>query len=187
MVNFHRLFLSSNGRISRRQFWIGHAMILGATVVVSLIGGFIAGILSTLPGLEGLRVWGPILIGGGVAVLALIAELTLAVKRMHDRDASGLWVVGVVMIAVLANLLIGGEHIRAGENPVTPLTAGLGVFTMIMGGWLLIELGFLRGSDGENAYGGEPRAAAVSGKADAAGRSPPPLTETMLDGEANAG
>lgn len=165
MADFRTVFLSPRGRISRRQFWLGHAMILGATVVLSLLGGFVAGILSTLPGLEGLRIWGPVFIGGTIAVVALVAELLLAVKRMHDRDASGLWVVGVVAIALLANLLIGGGYIHAGENPITPLTAGLTVFTAIMGGWLVIELGFLPGSDGENAHGGAPRAAAALRKA----------------------
>ena len=149
-------------------------MILGATVVLSLVGGFVVGILSTLPGFEALRVWGPVMIGGGVAVLALIAEIFLAVKRMHDRDASGLWVIAVVTIAFLANILIGGEHISAGENPITPLTAGLSVFTMIMGGWLMVELGFLRGTEGENAYGSAP--AAVSVEADGGNETPLSLT-----------
>jgi uncharacterized membrane protein YhaH (DUF805 family) len=158
-------------------------MILGATVVLSLVGGFIAGILSTLPGFEALRVWGPVMIGGGVAVLALIAELTLAVKRMHDRDASGVWVVGVVAVALIANLLIGGEHIQAGENPITPLTVGLSVFTMIMGGWMIVELGFLRGTEGENAYGSAP--ADVSAKAGGGEGSPLSLANTMLARKAN--
>lgn len=173
MDSFLRLFLSSDGRISRRDFWMGHAMIFGATVLVSLIGGFLAGVLSTLPGLEGLRIWGPIFIGGGIAVVALAAEVVLSVKRMHDRGASGLWVVGMVSIAFLANLLIGGGHIHAGENPITPLTAGLTVFTMIMGGWMVIELGFMRGTEGENDYGGEPLAATVSTDGGTAARALP--------------
>ncbi|HSM18814.1 MAG TPA: DUF805 domain-containing protein [Hyphomicrobiales bacterium] len=181
-MEFHKIFLSPNGRISRRQFWLGHAMILGATVVLSLVGGFVAGILSTLPGFEGLRVWGPVMIGGGVAVLALVAEITLAVKRMHDRDASGLWVVGVVVVALIANLLIGGEHIQAGESPITPLTVGLSVFTMIMGGWLIIELGFIRGTEGENRYGSEP---AVSVKVQG-GENTPMLTDGMVARKGNA-
>lgn len=187
MFSFLRLFLSSDGRISRREFWIGHAIIFGATVIMSLIGGFIAGVLSTLPGLEGLRIWGPIFIGGGIAIVALVAELRLAVKRMHDRGASGLWVVGVVTIAFLANLAIGGGHIQAGENPITPLTAGLTVFTMIMGGWLVIELGFMRGTEGENDYGGAPRAATVPVESEAAAYAPaaahPDLARSQGEGQ----
>ena len=183
MASLRQLFFSPDGRITRRQFWLGHAMILGATVVLSLVGGFVVGILSTLPGFEFLRTWGPVMIGGVVAVLALIAELTLAVKRMHDRDASGLWVIGVVIVALLANLAIGGQHVLAGESPLTPLTAGLTVFTMIMGGWLIVELGFMRGTEGENAYGGEP---AVSVKVQG-GENTPMLSGTLLARKANAG
>jgi len=181
-VKIQELFLSPDGRISRRQFWLGHAMILGATVVLSLVGGFIAGILSTLPGFESLRVWGPVLIGCGIAVLAMIAELFLAVKRMHDRDASGIWVIAVVTIAFIANILIGGEHIQAGENPITPLTAGLSVFTMIMGGWLMVELGFMRGTEGENSYGSSP----ASANEDASRNAPLRLTERMIARKTNA-
>ena len=176
-MNFLKQYFSPDGRVTRRQFWMGHAIIFGATVVVSLVAGFITGVLSTLPGLEALKSWGPIVIGAGVGLLALGAELTLAVKRMHDRDASGLWVIGVVIVALLANLAIGGQHVYAGENPLTPLTAGLTVFTAIMGGWLILELGFLRGTEGENAYGDDPHAA-TAGRS-AAKDAPLLPTDTM--------
>lgn len=155
-MRFVSIFLAPNGRISRRQFWLGHAAILAVTVVLSLVLGFVVGILSTLPGLDDLTRWGPLVIGASVGVLALAGELTLAVKRMHDRDASGIWVIAVVAVAFLANVVVGGQHVYAGESPLTPLTVGLTVFTAILGGWLVLELGFLRGSVGDNRFGTDP-------------------------------
>lgn len=176
-MQFVKVFLSPRGRISRRQFWLGHAAILGMTVVVSLVLGFVVGILSTFPGLGGLKSWGPVLIGGAVGVLALAGELILAVKRMHDRDASGLWVIALVAAAFAANLIVGGQHVYAGENPLTPLTAALSVFTLVMGGWLVFELGFLRGSAGNNRFGADPATEAA----------PLLLDETLLAGETRQG
>lgn len=155
-MNVAKLFLSPGGRITRKEFWLGHAMILGGTIATGVVGGFLFGVLSTIPGLEVLRVWGPAIVGAGVGIVALGAELMLAVKRMHDRDASGLWVVGVVALAFITNLMIGGQRVYAGETPFTPVTVGLAVFTAIMGIWLVVELGFLRGSAGDNAYGASP-------------------------------
>lgn len=155
-MKFAKLFLSPGGRITRKEFWLGHAMILGGTIAAGIVGGFLFGLLSTIPGLESLRVWGPAIVGAGVGIVALGAELMLAVKRMHDRDASGLWVIGVVAIAFVTNLMIGGQHVYAGETPFTPVTLSLAVFTAVMGIWLVFELGFLRGSEGDNAYGADP-------------------------------
>jgi uncharacterized membrane protein YhaH (DUF805 family) len=150
------LLFNTSGRLSRRQFWLAHLFILGATIAFSVIAGLIIGIVSSLPGLAPLADWGPTVIGGAVALTALSAEMIVAIRRMHDRDASGLWVVGVVFVAIIANLVIGGQLLASGANPVTPLTLGLSAFTLIMGGWMLFELGFLRGTDGANRFGTDP-------------------------------
>lgn len=152
------ILFNPGGRLSRRQFWLAHFIIFGATIAFSVIAGLVIGIAATLPGLAMLADWGPVVIGGIVALTALSAEMIVAIHRMHDRDASGLWVVGVVFIAVLANLAIGGQLAISGANPVTPLTLGLSAFTAIMGGWMLFELGFLRGTDGSNRFGHDPLA-----------------------------
>ncbi|HXK54055.1 MAG TPA: DUF805 domain-containing protein [Hyphomicrobiales bacterium] len=155
-MNSIRAFLTSGERITRRQFWLAHLFILGATVCFSLIAGLFIGVLSTLPGLAILKAWGPAIIGGTVGLIALGAEMIVAIKRMHDRGASGLWVIGVMIAAFGANMVIGGQLVHSGANPITPLTVGLTVFTTIMGGWLILELGFLRGTEGENRFGGDP-------------------------------
>ena len=60
------LLFNTSGRLSRRQFWLAHLFILGATIAFSVIAGLIIGIVSSLPGLAPLADWGPTVIGGAV-------------------------------------------------------------------------------------------------------------------------
>jgi uncharacterized membrane protein YhaH (DUF805 family) len=69
-------------------------------------------------------------VGGAVLALIillvlLVASCMLAIKRCHDRDKSG-WFVLISFIPVIGPL------------------------------WMLVELGFLRGSDGQNRFGPDP-------------------------------
>ena len=105
------LWLSLQGRIPRKAFWIYSFLLLVPCIAIV---GLLYWISDTL---------------GMIAMvlfyaLAFWAGLALQVKRFHDRDKSGWWV------------LIG----------FVPVIGGL---------WLLIELGFLRGTEGANRFGGD--------------------------------
>jgi uncharacterized membrane protein YhaH (DUF805 family) len=63
-----------------------------------------------------------------IVLVLLVASSMLAIKRFHDRDKSG-WFVLISFIPVI--------------GPI----------------WLLIELGFLRGSAGDNRFGPDRLAA----------------------------
>ena len=57
-----------------------------------------------------------------MVALALIPSIIVYIKRFHDRDKSGWWVL-------------------------------IGLIPIIGGIWLLIELGFLKGTPGPNRFG----------------------------------
>ena len=57
-----------------------------------------------------------------MVALALIPSIIVYIKRFHDRDKSGWWVL-------------------------------IGLIPIIGAIWLLIELGFLKGTDGPNRFG----------------------------------
>lgn len=105
------LWLSLQGRIPRKAFWIYSFLLLVPCIAI-----------------VGLLYWMSDTLGMIAMVLfyalAFWAGLALQVKRFHDRDKSGWWV------------LIG----------FVPVIGGL---------WLLIELGFLRGTEGANRFGGD--------------------------------
>ena len=70
---FVYLFTSPEGRINRKQWWIG----VGGLLII----GFIS---SLLFGQDGL-------VPFAIAVLIMVAGIMLHIKRCHDRDKSGWW------------------------------------------------------------------------------------------------
>ena len=103
-MDWQRLFLSFDGRITRQPFWIGSLILLGVNVVVLAALG--QGVL------------------GGIVSLALVyPSVALGVKRWHDRDKSGWWmliglipVIGWIWTLVECGLLPGS----AGSNSYGP-------------------------------------------------------------------
>jgi uncharacterized membrane protein YhaH (DUF805 family) len=74
-----RLFFSFNGRVSRRQFWLyGVAALAG----LALLGHALLGIARVRTHTADLV----------VNLLLLWPALAVSVKRWHDRDKSGAWV-----------------------------------------------------------------------------------------------
>tara|TARA_R110000782_G_scaffold107955_1_gene196382 strand:+ start:91 stop:579 length:489 start_codon:yes stop_codon:yes gene_type:complete len=145
------LLLSFEGRIRRQHFWIGWLILLGAGVVAG---------------------WIPIL-GGLIGILLIWPNLAIAVKRLHDMGQTG-WLVAIPWVVTIVALIVGISTI--GISAVTNATAlenedpaaiiallapAMGMVAVIC----LVNLGFLLwigltpGTNGENRYGSDPKAA----------------------------
>ena len=93
------------------------------------------------------------------AMLALTASLfAIAVRRLHDRNKSGWW---VLVFLAAPNLLTGFAQaeigLYGGEN------VGAAVMLCFYAGWALllwgiVEMGFLPGTAGANRFGPDPLA-----------------------------
>jgi len=114
IMDYKQFYLSAQGRVNRKQLWL--YLVLPA-VVVSLILSLIDAAIGTVDPESGLG-----LLSGLWSLIILIPAILIYIKRFHDRDKSGWWV------------LIG----------LIPIIGAL---------WLLIELGFLKGTEGPNRYG----------------------------------
>ena len=117
------IFFSFNGRISRKYYWY-------TVVILSVLSFIIAGIVF---GFSGKAITSGDLssvsfIGWIVyvifAIFAVWVGLAVSIKRWHDRNKSGWWVL-IGLIPVIGEI------------------------------WVLIECGFLPGTEGVNAYGVE--------------------------------
>ncbi len=106
---------SYKGRIAQWTFW--------ESIWPYLLAGMAAWTLDVMSGFGG-QLMGPFAIV--VALLFAIPVWRLALRRAHDRNHSGLYVI------LLSALPIIGA------------------------GWLLLELGFLPGTRGRNRFGPEP-------------------------------
>lgn len=140
-MNWQHLFLSFEGRVSKRDFWIGFAALFGAGFVASLI---------------------PVV--GAVASVALIYPWTaLMAKRLHDFGRSG-WLVLVPAVPAAVSGALGVFAALAMSNAATMgaafATAGLAMLVSTVA--LLVGLGFLAwvgtrdGDAAANAYGAPP-------------------------------
>jgi len=90
-MDYQELFLSAQGRISRQTYWIGWVMLFVAYLIIYLLIAATRHHLSLLSALFGL-----------VSIALLYPSLCIGIKRFHDRDKSGWW----VLIALIP--LIGG-------------------------------------------------------------------------------
>ena len=121
------LLFSFRGRVNRAKYWL---IVLGIIVAELALFAALGG--NAAQWADPQEAFAPLgRIGGAVfaAFMVVVAWISLAVgvKRFHDRDKTGWWV------------LIG----------LVPLIGPL---------WYLIEVGFLRGTDGHNVYGSDPLA-----------------------------
>jgi uncharacterized membrane protein YhaH (DUF805 family) len=113
-MDFKKFYFSAEGRANRKQFWLWLVL---PVFVVSIILAMIDASMGNLDPQSGFG-----LLSGIWTLIILIPSILVYIKRFHDRDKSGWWV------------LIG----------LVPIVGPI---------WLLIELGFLRGTTGPNRFG----------------------------------
>lgn len=170
-MDWKYLFTSFEGRIGRQQFWIGVAVMVVASIILSFVlssifgGGALGTTLgeTVSPG-ELMRANS----ASGWASLITIALLSypflaLALKRRHDRGSEGRTIkiyLGVTILLVLMQTFGIGYSVQnfAGVQMVMPgaLTGAIGIGVGLLGLYLLVVMGFLRGDDGPNSYGADP-------------------------------
>ncbi|MGI9413075.1 MAG: DUF805 domain-containing protein [Hyphomicrobiales bacterium] len=147
------LFTSFDGRINRKPYWIAILLM----VAFILIFTFVLTILTAASARAQLWVQIGLLIVVGYPITALM------IKRLHDRNRPGnlaavIWAPSIVSILGQLIGLTGSYQPVGGQEVFLPNTLGWIVLaaSLVIGIWALIELGFLRGTDGANDYGPDP-------------------------------
>ena len=112
--NFNEFYFSAQGRVNRQQWWLRLVLPLYLIFSVLVLVDIRAG--TVYPEI-GMGLW-----TGTFGLIVLVPAIMVYIKRFHDRDKSGWWLL-IVLIPLI--------------GPI----------------WLLIELGFLKGTPGPNQYG----------------------------------
>ena len=113
-MDFKKFYLSPEGRVNRKRFWLWLVLPLTAISILAALVDVATGNYSPELSIG--------LFSGIFALVALIPAVIVYIKRFHDRDKSGCWVL-------------------------------IGLIPIIGSIWLLIELGFLKGTPGPNRFG----------------------------------
>lgn len=146
-MDWRGLFLTSQGRIGRKDFWIGF--------LILFVAGLVLGVIPLL---------------GFVISLALIyPNVCIVAKRLHDAGRSG-WLAAVpygagLLYGVLAGVVGGAALFTAAAGGAMTDAGALGALGMVgVLGFVLVLflLGFLlwvglsKGDPGPNRYGPPP-------------------------------
>jgi uncharacterized membrane protein YhaH (DUF805 family) len=136
-----QLLFSFQGRINRAKYWL----IAILSLVVMVLVGSAAFFLFAMGG--GGFILGSVLMFA-VGIGAIWIGLAVGAKRLHDLGKSAWW---LLLFYVVPGVLQGiGDRLDVPLAYVFYLPA-FGIWL-----WALIELGFLRGTQGPNQYGPDP-------------------------------
>ena len=152
-----RRWATVTGRAPRSEYWPFAAFVAALAVPGYLALGVAAGRAVALAALIGLA-----------ALFLGVASLAATVRRLHDRDISGRWVVLVVALGFL-DLAINTGGTAGGFGLVIKLAGAIGAVA-------LVAQTLMRGSAGANAFGPDPLAGARA--ASTRRRSPPDATQS---------
>jgi uncharacterized membrane protein YhaH (DUF805 family) len=78
----------------------------------------------------------------------VLAALSVSVKRLHDRNKRASWLIVFYLVPLLSN----AAAYYVGQDDAVFLAAPAALLSL----WAMVELGFLRGTPGPNAYGDDP-------------------------------
>jgi uncharacterized membrane protein YhaH (DUF805 family) len=151
-----------SGRAQRSQFWWWYLFLVIVNVVLTTVDGVL--------GLQVGRSESDVTVGDttipvvnqGLGVLStlfalavLLPTLAVAVRRLHDTNHSGWWILAPVLAYVVAGIAVA-IAVAAGAGPVVLALLGLG---FIAGGILAIVLLVFyvkKGTAGPNSFGPDP-------------------------------
>lgn len=148
-MDLQKLFLSADGRIARKDFWIGVVILIVANIVLGAVASFIGWAVG--------GIWGAAILAGLVGLVLIVPSYFLLVKRSNDRDYPQTYVQALVALNI-------AFQIKSMIMPVTPDSVGsmsflsllFAIVVALAGLWALIDLGFLQGTRGPNRYGPDP-------------------------------
>lgn len=140
-MSYQTLLFSFQGRIGRQTYWIWNVgYYLAIVSVIVLLNCWLPGLAPYILPL--------------FMLLILVPDLAVTAKRWHDRDKSSWW------LLLNVPLVIGRMTVPMGEASMTTtpnlLDTGISLAALLCGSWILIECGFLAGSDGDNRFGKAP-------------------------------
>jgi uncharacterized membrane protein YhaH (DUF805 family) len=165
-VNWRHFLFSFNGRSDRAKQWLFFALLLVPVLVYEFavenslgLGWREFGRMASFQDLQNPSSVKVLMFMAPLWLITAIPTLAVGVKRLHDRNRSGWWIIlfvyvpwalSIIQLTLLPKIVQG-----ANLDPALALTlSGLVVFGIEI--WAFVELYCLRGTVGENRFGPDP-------------------------------
>jgi uncharacterized membrane protein YhaH (DUF805 family) len=150
-MDYAWLLFSFKGRINRARYLVVQLALLTVWLILWL----------KFP-LHFSSQWNDLHFDWVVAITMIWINAATTVKRLHDRNRSGLWAVAIFIVNRLSyayyglffGLYFGVDISTAKELLLVMLAVALSLLET----WVIIELFFLIGTDGRNRFGPDPLA-----------------------------
>lgn len=150
-----------NGRSTRREFWMWVVFLIIVSIVLSIVDGVLG--LGGSNSLTHTSLAGPDASGfsygaatrggwltGLFSLAVLVPNIAVSVRRLHDINRSGWWILMPLAPYALGFILMASVH--------TFIVAGLMMFLGFVGAIVLLVWYCLRGTPGPNRFGPDPLA-----------------------------
>ena len=146
-MGWGHLFFNFSGRVNRAKFWIA-VVIFAAIHVLMAILDYATEQSVVFQALNGM-----------LSIVIVICSIAVGVKRLHDRNKSGWYLLLFYFVpGTLAALsVLIGEFVE--DSTIIATALALLAFALVV--WAFVELGCLRGTVGANPYGPDPVAPAA--------------------------
>ena len=135
-----------SGRAPRAEYWWFVLALIVAYVVVGIVEG-ILGINTMIAGM-----YGPL--SALLWLATVLPSLAVGVRRLHDTDRSGWWLLLPIVPYCIA-FALGGGAIASGSMAEMG-TAGIFMILGLIGGIVLLVFMILPGTPGDNRFGPNP-------------------------------
>jgi uncharacterized membrane protein YhaH (DUF805 family) len=152
-MNWPHLLFGIRGRTNRAKWWIASFVLLAIGFVASKMIDRLdfEAVARTLTRIVAISL---VVVLALVSLLVVYCLLAVAVKRLHDRNRRGWWILLFALAPVILASVVGA----LGEDLAPALGYALSAVTLVIAGWALIEFGCLPGTAGLNRYGPNPLA-----------------------------
>ena len=154
---YFKFYNSFKGRINRKTYIL---ILLKETFVLLLYtGGFFIS-ATAVEHIESKVVIAPFLIIMGImffviSIVIAVSQITSLVKRLHDLNFSGYWVLLIFFLEIVLSLILELSEISGIQLPllVEIIVSIMAVILFLVG---FIGLFFIKGTKGDNKYGPDP-------------------------------
>ena len=174
-MDYPRLLFRFEGRINRAKYWLAALIILCWMMFVLMLLAAVGKFFGIADRGYAFDIFGiaasfkfadheaaskaslfPQIITIPMTVVFAWAYAATSIKRLHDRNKSGWWIVPFVV----ASGLFGRFEDWLGDSSAAAVL-GLAVFVLYI--WGFIEMAFLKGTHGPNRFGSDPLAPVSTG------------------------